>query len=1583
MSLEIEIKSNSKQAEASLKRLLSTLDELPTSVRKSGAEISSFSKDVSNDLKAINKNVEKSGKSLQNTVRSLSTFAKITGGLITSLLAAGGISSLSSQFTELNNRIALTTGRTGQLVVQQQKLFGIARRSNVDLETTVNLYSSLVVNAQRGRKEATALTEVLIKAGKIGGGPAATISASLTQLQQGLAAGTLRGDELNSVLEGTPRIAQAIAKELKTTVGQLKKLAEEGKISGDTVANALLNAKDDIEAEFATLKIPFNQIIANSGRELGISLNRLFGTVSDTLKTITGGEDIVQNLTAGITNAIDNISVFLRVIQTDILLLKLEFGSLEGAVVNSFKRMVDGVVSYASRLFGALDAVKSFAKSVGTIFYDLYIEIVGNSTWPDLVNGVVDYTDNLNKAATKVNSFAAKAGGIFASLRDKIKDAFEGIVFPSTEGFQTFLKKIQNGIKLFVNKLTSFAVVGIIGALAAALTAAFAIAVIGGGFAGSLGAKIATAFIGVVGAYLIGIVDSFDMGRATSSGPMNELLESQVNILLTIAHGISALVSGAAPLMPTDSLEKVMNFLSENIIAVAASLPILVAAIKTMVAAGATGGSSILNPLGGATKAVGQNLGDVWQGRAAGGFIRGLQAQGQLLNAELGGLKESIRGQKLRLESELSGLATTSARANKINQELVGLKAQEKAETTKLVNSIQMNQKKLQINSQLLDGPNSRLKETLSAAIGAFGRLGGMIGGTVGGFLGAGMMAKAAKTFGMNSAETMISVLIAAQLGQLIVGSIVQAIFQVTAATFQMLITGLLTPMITSVFVGAGKALLFIGKGFVLLTKTLLVAMRVGILAGAAALRVGIMASFVAVRAIMIGAQIAGATAGAAITLAASSIMTASSLVFLAAVQGAAFLLAMAPISGMALLVIGLVAALVGAIAVIAYLLSDEIMAAGEVLMGYIRAGFDFLEEVGRKLGGAIFEGMTWLKEAGTTFADSILDGLSGLVDLASEMGSTILSYIKSAFGFGGGSDTKTNEKPIAPVKRANGGSVFGAGSATSDSIPAMLSNGEFVMKTSVASEHRPFLEQLNSTGKLPGFAGGGSVGSSSSATSSGGGGVLSGMGDLFMSALESLGSMLESLLGKENYASVSKVISGLKDTILKGFNAFGGDSSKASDSIFSADDLIISLTKTLSDQTLDTDVLAKELAENASLTKRLLDLSDSRNKVQAKIFEMEKRNEKVPLQLLSQLKILDNDLITQLGNVSAILEDVAENTKVVIPAIAALASKGVGKIKGDVESGIGGLLKGETDFKGFANGLLDSFTGTVLDTLASGITESIFNNVDGEASDFSKALETMFSDIGMLGFGGEEGGGILSSLGGIFGFGGGKEDKAPSKGGSAGDYTGGAFAAFAGDKSEGGSAKDYTGGAFAAFTGGGAGAAEGAGEGVEAGMDAGAGSIGKIFDGFLPGLGGLFDGLLGGFGGVFSGLLSSLGGLFGGGGGGGDLLGSLGGLFGGGEGGGGIFSAIGGFFNDGGLVPGGGPTPVIAHGGEMILNKRQQSNLFGELDRSRNGQAGNQQQISINVTGDISRQTKKEIYSMMPTIAQGVNQQNKEQNRK
>ena len=154
-------------------------------------------------------------------------------------------------------------------------------------------------------------------------------------------------------------------------------------------------------------------------------------------------------------------------------------------------------------------------------------------------------------------------------------------------------------------------------------------------------------------------------------------------------------------------------------------------------------------------------------------------------------------------------------------------------------------------------------------------------------------------------------------------------------------------------------------------------------------------------------------------------------------------------------------------------------------------------------------------------------------------------------------------------------------------------------------------------------------------------------------------------------------------------------------------------------------------------------------------------------------------------------------------------------------------------------------------------------------------------------------------------------------------------------------------------------------GEGLEEGAEAATGPWTTMFDRFKGGFGDLLSGNLGGLKDIFGSLGSMLGGLFSGGGGGGGLFGAIGGI-------------AGMFFHDGGIVPDGGGYHKL-NGGEMILSEAQQMELFSSAKGGKKSEGTNQQSIAININGDISRQTKKEIVGMLPTIATGVNQFNRE----
>ena len=134
---------------------------------------------------------------------------------------------------------------------------------------------------------------------------------------------------------------------------------------------------------------------------------------------------------------------------------------------------------------------------------------------------------------------------------------------------------------------------------------------------------------------------------------------------------------------------------------------------------------------------------------------------------------------------------------------------------------------------------------------------------------------------------------------------------------------------------------------------------------------------------------------------------------------------------------------------------------------------FAGISDLGSQAGGQLTSGFgVGVQETANTEVQPALFGASGsLTQIFKGVGGwlkNIFSWIGSAFGGVSGG--------AAPVKKATGGIIRGPGTGTSDSIAALLSDGEFVTRASMTSKYRPLLEAINND-EVPAFARGGQVG--------------------------------------------------------------------------------------------------------------------------------------------------------------------------------------------------------------------------------------------------------------------------------------------------------------------------------------------------------------------------------------------------------------------------------------------------------------------------------------------------------------------------
>lgn len=198
-------------------------------------------------------------------VRGLGTAARAAGSALAALgvgAVAREVLRMTDAFKNMQGSLALVSTSTANASESFQKLLAMANNTGSSLESTVSLYTRLA-NATRGagytQEQMLNVTDALNKAFVISGATMQEASNAAIQLSQGLASGTLRGEELNSVMEQGPRITRALADYLGVTNGEIRKLAAEGKITGDVVTNALLKSLTSLNAELAKMPRTFEQ----------------------------------------------------------------------------------------------------------------------------------------------------------------------------------------------------------------------------------------------------------------------------------------------------------------------------------------------------------------------------------------------------------------------------------------------------------------------------------------------------------------------------------------------------------------------------------------------------------------------------------------------------------------------------------------------------------------------------------------------------------------------------------------------------------------------------------------------------------------------------------------------------------------------------------------------------------------------------------------------------------------------------------------------------------------------------------------------------------------------------------------------------------------------------------------------------------------------------------------------------------------------------------------------------------------------------------------------------------------------------
>ncbi|HAV3159247.1 TPA: tape measure protein [Acinetobacter baumannii] len=224
-------------------------------------------RNLGNELNSI----ERKGEFASKSMDSLSVATRALAGHMAGLLTVGSAISKMDTYTGLQNRLKLVTNNQAELNKATEDTFRIAQKTYSAWDSVLQVYQRFSDNAKTlnlTMDDTARLTETVSKAVAISGASAEAADAALVQFGQALASGTLRGEELNSVMEQTPALAKAIAKGMGITVGELRSVAAEGKITSQEIIKALKNVQDEVDTLFAKTDITIGQSLTLLNNEI-------------------------------------------------------------------------------------------------------------------------------------------------------------------------------------------------------------------------------------------------------------------------------------------------------------------------------------------------------------------------------------------------------------------------------------------------------------------------------------------------------------------------------------------------------------------------------------------------------------------------------------------------------------------------------------------------------------------------------------------------------------------------------------------------------------------------------------------------------------------------------------------------------------------------------------------------------------------------------------------------------------------------------------------------------------------------------------------------------------------------------------------------------------------------------------------------------------------------------------------------------------------------------------------------------------------------------------------------------------------
>lgn len=326
---------------------------------------------------------------------------------------------LSDELSLVQARLANINDGAQDLAQLQEMIYQAAQRSRGEYIGMMGTVAGL--KAQTGDtfssvKEAVAFTELLQKQFKIAGTDATGISSTMYNLTQALSTGVLRGQDLNIVMSNAPQIAQRIARYMGLSVGELKKVAAEGKVTSDIVKNAMLSVADEINRQFDEMPMTFGDAMTRLQNMAVRAFQPVGQMISDAINS-SGVEEALNGTGRAVYVVMAVVGTALSFIMQGFGIIGRGIGIITG-LFGGAGNIAATVIGFVVGVFlGAEAVIVNAVMAVGNFFTTLIVTLQNNWAYfcYDAQSSLLDFASGAVRAFADVVRGAESAANAIAN----------------------------------------------------------------------------------------------------------------------------------------------------------------------------------------------------------------------------------------------------------------------------------------------------------------------------------------------------------------------------------------------------------------------------------------------------------------------------------------------------------------------------------------------------------------------------------------------------------------------------------------------------------------------------------------------------------------------------------------------------------------------------------------------------------------------------------------------------------------------------------------------------------------------------------------------------------------------------------------------------------------------------------------------------------------------------------------------------------------------------------------------------------------------------------------------------------------